>query len=271
MMFRSASNPKGNIFIQEFKKFLLFFKIFSFFLLSKDKKCSVMITNLIRISKIFFCLSIFVVYFFADPKTIERWKNMQSLSHHAIFFGQFITLVFCLVNEERNENNQYKIFDIFETIDIDLQYKLLLVIDYADQRKQLFKKLGVSTILLLFVCITTIIIECHERKHLISCIAIKLAENIVYVRCLQLVFYIDLTKMRIDMIASRLNQFLKKEITEPPFKKVYKKLLAMKNVYRQIWEITRHINNCFGLSLLAITSCFCLHFVCKFFSWLRQA
>lgn len=262
-MYQTTSKQKPNIFIEEFKKYILFFRICFFFPWSKDQPCGVMMINLIRIAKTLFCLCILFIFCFSDPGIFECWKTMQSLSRHAIFFGYFITLVVCLVNADLTKDRQSKMFELFEQIDTELQFKLLVVIDYVHQKRQIFKKLGVSAILLLSIFIGTIINDYYERKALILTFAKKLQANLIFVRCLQLVFYIDLTKMRMDMIKSRLNQFLMGRTKIHSSKQTYQKISTMKNVYRQIWEITYNLNKCFGMSLLSITTFFFLDFVCK--------
>lgn len=264
-MYQNASKSQENIFIQEFKNFFLCFNIFSFFLLSHAKKYGALIKTCLRIAKMLLCFSIFIIYCFSDLKVFEGWKAMRSLSRHVVFFGHLLNLVVCIVNADLTTNHESKIFELFEKIDTELQFGLLVAIDYMEQKKPLYKKFGASFILLLFILIATIAIDYYERKPLIVYIAIRLAAGLVFVRCFQLVFYIDLTKKRMDMIETRLNQFLMTENTKQSFKLLYKKIVAMKNIYRRIWQLTHHINKCFGLSLLVITTFFFIDLVCKLF------
>lgn len=263
-MYRTATNHKQNIFIDEFKKYIFSFRIFFFVPLFEEQKCGFLLRNLIRITKTLFCVCIVFIYCYTDPKVFENWTTMRALSRHAIFFGDSITLIACFVNADLSKDHEPKIYDLFEQIDMELQFKLLVVVDYVRQKRQIYKKLGVSITLLLSVFIGTAIIDSYANKPLLVLIAKKLQANLIFVRCLQLVFYIDLTKMRMEMVRSRLNQFMMVQTKVCSFKQTYEKMVAMKKIYGQIWEVTHHINKCFGMSLLAITTFFFLDFVCKF-------
>lgn len=218
---------------------------------------------------------------------VENTTLSAGVTYSFILSGLFVHFIIVL-QAFFCRKKQHFLINKFAYVDQLLHRNLQVQISYREEKHQILVRILTIGFLL-------IVIELSFRAQLIYCNAISLefwlycfySELIMRIRCLQVLVFVLLLRSRINIISSKVKEILiatnRRELkalsTQRPFAatgedetifvldtsnakycSTYERLLHIKQIYGELYEVCDWINTIFGWSLLAIvTQCF-IHF-----------
>lgn len=222
-------------------------------------------------------IGIFTSAYFIYP-ILGASESLSGLVGGLVFNGLLITHLINLIQAYSTRKEQAEIYQKFDEIDYTLNNKLLVNINYQKMRQKLIFK---NSIIMLIVSIIQAVSVSFAVKsgnmesyqlHLI------LTNFIIRLRCIQNMFYVDLMNYKLCLINKKLGDIVNRnrdklafilypeKVSKNEFNGVHKnsslydQLMALKQIYGKIWDVTNLINDCFGWSLLVIVTEYFIEF-----------
>lgn len=257
----------------EIRGFLGFFQIFGLWPSWKNPQYKV---PLIIYSICYICFV--VCMFFSAIFMNEEWSShtlsaiVENFFLWSILLTHFVVLLEALINR----NAQMRLIQKLAYADFLLKSKLQMVIDYRDEKSAIFIRFAVLIFISIFVRSMLTIHLIYQNRINIYWYLCLLSVWTLRLRILQIIFFVFLLRNRLNFVKEKLREFLVSQnihgdmSNDWPFfrdsNKIfvldacignplpYERLLNLKQIYGELYEICELINITFGWSILTIVA-----------------
>lgn len=256
-------------FFNEIAYFVLFFRVAGISYFARNPIHSVVLTIycVLNISAI---ILIFISALFINQVVQEN--SLSSLVGGLVFIALCIAHLIIIIQSFATRNKQLGVCDKFSEIDSMFENKLNMTVNYSDMKRKSFLKLLIS-IIIVTVLPVAVILNNYFTGDPIGYYAHCLYSTIVIrLRCLQNMLYVDMVSERLKLVNEKLEEIIKsnrEDTTMVMFidkyydygrKPGFNQILSLKIIYGKIWDIMNLINDCYGWSLLAISTQYFIDF-----------
>lgn len=263
---------------EEIRSFVVFFLIFGLWPSWKDSKYRIILI-VYSIFSIFLVFCIFVSAVYIND-VLDDNQQLSTAVAYSFLLSNLATHFIIVLQSLFYRNDLTRLVKKLAFVDSLLNKKLQIYISYQKEKRSIWAR--VLTILAILVSIKSFLsLHLHLRNEFGSfwyhCLY---SIFIMRIRCFQVLFFVFLLNARLNLLNQKLKEILlvrnlNKENTMrcpsvsdmknvifivdamTPKQTVYDRLLKIKQIYGELYEICELINTTFGWSLLAIvTQCF---------------
>lgn len=245
-------------FYKEVNKIILIFQTFSLAPMADNVEWHRLLLQFYSFITFLLLLAIFSTALFLTGIVDQNMKS-QTIGA-VVFFVQLTTHMIIVIQSYYTREKHLAIFQRITQIDDDFSIKLGTNIDYANMRKKYYRKIGIYIVVMIGTIGLLIIHQFREQEafSILFLLQICYPKIVLRVSCIQVLFYIDVVRDRLDMIAEWLRcptKFSISKIEQTNLNNVeYSEIQLLKQLYGQVWEIGCVVNKCFGWSLLVIVA-----------------
>lgn len=269
----------ANSFTKSYRYFLTFFRTCGFLIIYPKNFLSKCVQNLLRIVYLIFAISS-LISFIIYIKTIKRedTRSLSTMTLKGLFLVNLITTLTSFLQSEISKNIAKNLLNKFDQIDRILVQKIMLTIDYQKEIKHTRITVGLSIFCFLIVSIIVLGQAYKTPKSYTIIVLRKIAGFLIFVRCMQYLFFVQILKFRLAIVNDAIEELLVKRVESKDIFTVvqfsiemnnkrhktenlmYKQLMLLKMVHDELWQCCQLINDFFGWSILIIVSAFFIDF-----------
>lgn len=245
-------------FIDEMRGFIAFFLIFGLWPTWQTTKYK----SWLVLYSVFSILLVFGIFLSAIYiNEVLEDNTLSTAVAYSFLFSILTTHLIIVLQSLLYRKSQTKLIQKFSQVDRLFNTKLHIFMSYRKEKQALFIRF--SLLLLLFVAIKVgLMVHLHHMNRLGSfwyhCL---FSIWIMRLRCVQVLFFVYLLRARLILVNDKVKEILAARNlhtgnTNAKYSTYYR-LLNLKQIYGELYEICELINITFGWSLLAIiTQCF---------------
>lgn len=265
----------NNLFSEEMSFFILIFQLFALFPFSINDIVQVLL-KVFSVLNIILIIGIFTSAYFIHP-ILGASESLSGLVGGLVFNGLLITHLINIIQALSTRKEQAEIYQKFDEIDFTLNNKLLVNINYKKLRQRLMLKNSIIMIVVSIIQAVSVSFAIKSGNMDSYQIHLILTNFIIRLRCIQNMFYVDLMNDKLCLINKKLEDIinrnrdklvfifhpvksLKNDLSGIKNSSLYDQLMALKQIYGKIWDVTNLINDCFGWSLLVIVTEYFIEF-----------
>ncbi|KAG5678830.1 hypothetical protein PVAND_008464 [Polypedilum vanderplanki] len=260
-----------NVFTEEMNFFIKVFQLFGLF----PSNFLLKVYSLICFG---LTIATFICAFTVIP-VLEDNNSLSLLVGGLVFVGVLLTHLMNVMQAFTSRNEQAKIYQKFDEIDLLLSNKLLVKVDYKSLRRRLIYKYTLIFITLAFIHVASIVSVTINKLFFNYYVLLILPVAIIRFRCIQNMFYVDLIKSKLHLMNTKLSDIINRNDDKMAFilfadklqkrdkKRIengtlsfYDQIMTLKQIYGKIFDVCNLINDCFGWSLLFIVTQFFIEF-----------
>lgn len=264
----------SNKFYKEIRHIILLFQLFSIAPFAQTAN-QTLLMQLHSFTAVLILLTICTTAVFITG--LVRQNSLQAIVGVLIFVAEIIAHAVIIIQSYTTRHQQLKIIENINAIDEHFQRKLSKTVEYDGQLKRYYIKVfGMFGVMLatLFAIILLMLLR-NDEYLLTFLLQICYSMIVIRVRCIQIIFYVDVLNDRIKMVNNAFGILIKRESErlkvistfnqnfEVHQQKTtdldYVELQALKKIYCRIWDNICLINDCFGWSILAICTQYFIH------------
>lgn len=256
--------------VAEIRGFIILFAIFALWPTLPKAKYRLLL-RAYSVVCIIYVISVFISeIFFTNEST---GHTLSSIVEYSFFWSILFTHLIVIVDALKNSDAQMRLIRKFSYVDWLFKHKLQLTIHYRNEMRSLFIRIAIVVIILVAIRIGLTLHLSHEGRINSFWYQCMYSVWILRMRSVQIAFVLFLLRARLryvrdklkDVLISRsfyadsLNQwhFLHDEnkvfILDSSSKhSLYDRLLNLKQIYGELYELCEQINITFGWSLLTI-------------------
>lgn len=254
----------ANVFTEEMTFFIRIFQITGLYPSSFILK----ILSLLNVGLLIF---IFVSAFCIFP-VLENNNSLSLLVGGLVFVGVLLTHLINLIQAFCSVSQQNEISRKFDQIDLILENRLLIHIDYKSIRRRLITKYFLLILVFLAIHIVSITAVTIYKVAFNYYIHLIIPVGAIRLRCIQNMFYVDLINEKLKSMNQKLNDIILRNHDKMAFilfsqkhhtfdnkdkkatSSLYEQIVILKQIYGKIFDISNLINDVFGWSLLFVVS-----------------
>lgn len=261
---------------EKFSYYLAFFRFCGFLPIYPKTTFYTCLKNLFRIIYVFFIiisLSAFVVYI---QTVLKDAKSLSILTLKSLFMVNLITTLTSFIQSDVSKSVSMNLLNKLDEIDRVLQKKLSVKIDYDKELRRTRNTIGLAILIFLIVSVVVLSLAFTTLKAFTPIFLRKIAGILIFVRCMQFLFFIQILHFRLLLVNNTIKALLSKKLNDSKkFNKIalfikeaesqrevslYDKLMILKNIHDSLWKSCQLVNELFGWSLLIIVSAFFIDF-----------
>lgn len=255
--------PIESVFFKQMRKFFLFFVLFGLWSswTNSKHKFLIQVYSILPTITVFLCLTFFSQFYDYNSlgKTISNTSFILILTVHSIVSIE--TLL--------STNIQIQLIEKFSLVDRLFSTKLRVAIPYHREKRSLFTQ-NCIFVPIMVVSKIGIAVYFYIRRHSINFTVSSMYPTLfLRLRLIQVLFFVYLMRARLNLIKLELMKFrwsdrcpiisvAKSNVVfmenAPVKQSTYDRLIYIKRIYGELYEISELINSTFGWSLLTIVT-----------------
>lgn len=198
-----------------------------------------------------------------------RQNSIQGISGGLVFIAILIAHLIIIIQSYVTRRKQLQMIENISEIDNKLRQKLGT---YCKSQQSYKRKVFTTFFVLMSTLIMAITLLALRNINYLFILQFVYPLIVIRVRCIQIIFYVDVLHDRLRIISDILRHFLncEREMRHGAIKTIYYyvtdnegtvrrinrleyvELLTLKQIYSLVWDTSCLLNDCFGWSLLVI-------------------